>query len=124
MSFSDQINLIKVEVKNGKMLTCPEEIKTIKLDQKTNVTHVKQQLKNQDVIDPIIFDSGFKEVKEGMNSVGLRFWNTGDKFYFCNLVDWNYAQKMTNREKKYRMSLIMVEIIDEEIEIKSNVSFN
>lgn len=117
-----QIDLIKVEVENGKMLTCPEEVKTVNLDQKTNVSNVKQQLRKQEVKDPIIFDSAFKEVKDG-NSVGLRYWSSGDKFYFCSLTDWNYAQRLKH-EKKYRMSMTMIEIINEEIAVRSNVSFH
>lgn len=120
MSINNQISLTKIEIDKGKIFICPDDVITINLDETTaNVKSIKAKLIAHNVKDPIIFDSLYREIYDGI-STNLKYWNKYEKFFYTSRKDWNYAHSLKH-EKKYRMSLIMIEIVNGEISIRSYI---
>lgn len=120
MSINHQISLTRIEIENGKIFTCPDDVIEICLDETTaNVKSIKAKLISQNVTDPIIFDSLYREIYDGV-ATNLKYWNKYEKFYYTSRKDWNYAHSLKH-EKKYRMSIIMIEIVEGEISIRSYI---
>lgn len=41
------------------------------------------------IIDPVILDRNYKEIRDSGTTRGERFWNTDNIFYFIERQDWD-----------------------------------